>query len=204
MNVLCRLLSMASEKLMEVDPDSRARLAELEGKALHLIVHSPEMNLFVLPTSTGLEFREQYDREADATLHGSLLAFAGHGLSGIGIRLESSDPIAISGDSELAQSFQQVLAKIDMDREALLSLVIGDTPARKLNLLLASVADRLGESARLSRENLFEYLQEEKGILASPASLRKHEQQVQALRSDLDRIRQRVDDLEQKLAPDPD
>lgn len=204
MNALCRFLSMASEKLMEADPDSRARLAELEGKALHLVIHSPEMSMFVVPTSTGLEFRERYDREADATLHGSLLAFAGHGLGGAGIRLESSEPIAVSGDSELAQSFQQILARIDMDREALLARVIGDTPARKLNLLLASVADRLGESARLSRENLFEYLQEEKGILANQASLRKHEQQVQALRSDLDRIRQRVDDVEQKLAPGPD
>lgn len=204
MDSLCKLLTLASQRLAEADPGTRTRLGKLEGKVFHLIIHTPDINLFVVPTPGGLVFQSQSDRDADVILSGSLEAFAVYGLGGLGFRIESSKPVSIQGDLELAQAFQQILAKMDLDREELLAGMIGDTPARKLNVLMTSMIRMFGDSARLAQKNLSEYLQEEKQILVSQTAMRRHVHEVDALRSRLDRAELRAAALKHKLAANPD
>lgn len=203
MNALCQLLSIASEKLVAADSDTQARLAALEGKVFRLIVTAPGLDLFVLPAANGLLFQTQAARQPDVTLSGPLTAFVRYGLQGLGARIESKQPVSIHGDLDLAQSLQYMLAKMDLDREEVLAAMIGDMPARKANLLIASAVAMLGHSARLAQKNWCEYLQEEKQLLASPAALRKHAGEVNALRSRLDRAELRVARLAQKLGASP-
>ncbi len=203
MNSLCRLLTLASQRLAEADPGTRARLGKLEGRVFHLIVHAPDISLFVVPTSDGLVFQSRSDRDADVVLSGSLEAFAVYGLGGLGFRIESDKPVSIQGDLELAQTFRQILAKMDLDREELLASMIGDTPARKLNVLMTSMVRMFGDSARLAQKNLIEYLQEEKQILVSQAAMQRHVHEVDALRSRLDRAELRVAALTRKPAFHP-
>jgi len=204
MNALCKLLTLASERLAEADPGTQARLDKLAGKVFHLVIHAPDFSLFVVPTPRGLVFQSRSDRDADVILSGSFVAFAAYGLGGLGLRIESREPVSIQGDLELAQAFQQILAKVDIDREELLAGVIGDTPARKLNVTMTALTRMLGDSARLAQKNLSEYLQEEKQILASQPAMRRHIREVDALRSRLDRTELRAAALAQKLVADPD
>ncbi|MCY4051737.1 MAG: SCP2 sterol-binding domain-containing protein [Gammaproteobacteria bacterium] len=203
MNTLCKLLTRASEKLSEADPSTRARLRTLEGKVFHVIIHSPDINLFVVSTPQGLIFQPDSDCDADVTLSGSFVAFAGYGLGGLGLNLDSKEPVSIQGDLELAQTFQRILAKVDVDREELLASIIGDTPARKLNVFMTSFIQMFGDSARLAQTNLCEYLQEEKQILISQAAMRRHVHEVDSLRSRLDRAELRVSILKQNEAFNP-
>ncbi|MCY4228117.1 MAG: SCP2 sterol-binding domain-containing protein [Gammaproteobacteria bacterium] len=203
MNSLCKLLTLASHRLAAADPGTRERLGKLEGKVFHLIIHAPDIDLFVLPIPEGLVFQPRCDRDADVTLIGSFEAFAVYGFGGLGFQIESRKPVSIQGDLELAQSLQQILAKMDLDREELLASIIGDTPARKLNVLMTSTIRMFGNSARLAQKNLSEYLQEEKQLLVSQASMRRHAQEVDALRSRLDRAELRVAALKQKTAANP-
>ncbi|MYB34946.1 MAG: hypothetical protein F4X92_07460 [Gammaproteobacteria bacterium] len=204
MDSLYKLLTLASQRLAEADPGTRTRLGKLEGKVFHLIIHTPDINLFVVPTPVGLVFQSQSDRDADVILSGSLEAFAVYGLGGLGFRIESSKPVSIQGDLELAQAFQQILARMDLDREELLAGMIGDTPARKLNVLMTSMIRMFGDSARLAQKNLIEYLQEEKQVLASQTAMRRHVHEVDALRSRLDRAELRAAALKHKLDANPD
>lgn len=204
MNSLCKLLTLASQRLAAADPGTGARLGKLEGKVFHLLIHTPDLNIFVVPTPDGLVFQSRSDRDADVTLSGSLEAFAVYGLGGLGFRIESSKPVSIQGDLELAQAFQQILVKMDLDREELLASVIGDTPARKLNVLMTSMTRIFGDSARLAQKNLREYLQEEKRILVSQTAMRRHAHAVDALRSRLDRAELRVAALRQEPVANPD
>lgn len=200
---LFELFNRASEKLVGVDPQTQMRLSELEGKTFHLILNAPELDLFVSPSAKGLIFEPRSNRKADVTLHGSFLAFAGYALNGLGIEHESKAQISIQGDLELAQSLQQILAKMDIDREELFAIAIGDMPARKLNVLLGSIAKKCGNSGRLAQQNLCEYLQEEKQILISQTSLRKHVHAVDLLRSRLDRAELRFNNIREKFVVKP-
>ncbi len=203
MDTLCKLLTLASEKLAKVDPSTGSRLQQLEGKVFHIIIHSPNINLFVVSTPQGLLFQPGSAHTADVTLSGSFVAFAGYGLGGLGMHIDSKEPVSIQGDLELAQTFQRILAKVDLDREELLASVIGDTPARKLNVFMESMIQMCGDSALLAQKNLTEYLQEEKQILVSQAAMRRHVHQVDALRSRIDRAELRVSNLEKSAAVNP-
>jgi ubiquinone biosynthesis protein UbiJ len=98
----------------------------------------------------------------------------------------------MQGDVDTGQAFQKILAQLDLDWEELIARFIGDTPARKTGNILRELSQWARESAHLSRENLADYLVEEKRILASPLAMERLEKEVQQLRSDVDRIEQRM------------
>ena len=66
--------------------------------------------------------------------------------------------------------------------------------------MLRGITDWGGKTATLSRENLADYLKEEKKILPSEAAIRRFEQGVSTLRADVDRVAQRVAQLQQKIS----
>ena len=189
-DIVLDILNKASATLIDLDPDSREKLAQLSGKTFCLEISAPPIKLYLLPTPHGIEFRREVEASPEVTLSGSLLAF-------VGLRRGASSAphdqrVTIHGDAELGQALHKILGQLDLDWEELLSHYIGDTPARKLANVVRELAEWGEKSFDLTRENAADYLREEKLILATPSAVARFEQTLHQTRADVDRLTQRI------------
>ncbi len=201
MSALFEFLNRATEVVLDLDPDGREKLGDLEGKVVCVKITAPEIELFLKPSSEGLVIVPEHDATPDVTLTGSLLSFAKLGVAGSGNGVLSSGQVIIEGDVETGKDFQKILGQLDLDWEELLSRFIGDTPARKTGNILRDIGGWTRESAELSRENISDYFKEEKRILATPLAMERLEKDVEKVRGDVDRIEQRMNKILRFLEP---
>jgi ubiquinone biosynthesis protein UbiJ len=201
MSALFEFLNRATEVVLDLDPDGREKLGGIEGKVVCVKITAPEIELFLKPSGEGLVIVPEHDATPDVTLTGSLLSFAKLGVAGSGNGVLSSGQVIIEGDVETGQDFQKILGQLDLDWEELLSRFIGDTPARKAGNILRDIGGWTRESAELSRENISDYLKEEKRILATPLAMERLEKEVEKVRGDVDRIEQRMNKIRRFLEP---
>ncbi|MGI9310961.1 MAG: ubiquinone biosynthesis accessory factor UbiJ, partial [bacterium] len=202
-DALIDALNRAGAMLLETDPDGARNLARLRGKVFRLEITAPPLALFLLVTERGLAFRRESTQPPQVTLRGSALAFARlarRDASGN----DASDGVRVHGDAELGQDLQQALRRLDLDWEELLARAIGDAPARKIGVALGALAEWAADSATLSRENLADYLREEKRVLATPLAMESFEHDVGQLRAEVDRMARRVERLRRALATKAD
>ena len=203
MNLLYQFLDKATHTLIDLDPDTKRKLTELEGKVLCIKIRSPDLTLYLLPGENGIEVRERIDDSPDVTLSGPLSAFIKLGLDAKGEdrnRVFSEGGVTMEGNAEVGQAFQKAMSDLDIDFEELLSRYIGDTPARKVGVAAQGLRSWAEDAIDLSRENMADYLTEEKEVLVTPVKMERFEKSIDILRSDVDRLEQRIKKLERQFA----
>jgi ubiquinone biosynthesis protein UbiJ len=177
-------------------PRAQALAATLAGRSLAVAITG--MGPVVI-SSTGerLRIERGADQPADASISAgpfSLLALAGghsQALSGTGA--------AISGDSDVAQQFSELLGLLRPEPEEELAQLLGDAPAHHLGRL-ARLALGFGDRAlRTTVSNVAEYLAHERGDLIPKAEGRQLLDGIDALRDDVDRFEARLRHLEQRF-----
>jgi ubiquinone biosynthesis accessory factor UbiJ len=171
-------------------PRARQLVARLSGRSVALV--APDVVRLRL-TSTGQTLALTRDEApADATLTGgvlSLLGLAGDSAQAI---VQRGD-VTISGDSEVAQGFQELAQLLRPDPEEELSLLIGDVPAHQL-ARLARLGTSFGtRAADTTLRNLAEYLGHERGDLVSRNEGEQFLRGVDAVREGVDRLQARLD-----------
>jgi ubiquinone biosynthesis protein UbiJ len=175
-------------------PRARQLVAGLEGRTLDVEVRDL---LTVRVSSNGQTLDIDVPRGeavATATVTGgplSLLALAGD--SGQAV-IQRGD-VKISGDTDVAQSYQELARLLRPDFEQELSLVIGDVPAHQL-ARLARLGGRFGQRAvDTTLRNLGDYLGHERGDLVSRNEGEEFLRGVDAVREAVDRLEARLDVL---------
>ena len=109
-------------------PRARTLCAALAGRSVAIVVPN-FVRLRVTSTGQTLAVTRE-DAPADASISGglvSLLALLGESAQDVVQR----GAVNITGDSDLAQSFRELLQLLRPDPEEELSLLIGDVPARR-------------------------------------------------------------------------
>ena len=176
-------------------PRARTLCAALAGRSVAIVVPN-FVRLRVTSTGQTLAVTRE-DAPADASISGglvSLLALLGESAQDVVQR----GAVNITGDSDLAQSFRELLQLLRPDPEEELSLLIGDVPAHQL-----ARAVRLGGSlgvraADTTVRNLAEYWAHERGDLVSRNEGEQFLHGVDALREGVDRLQARLDLLAQR------
>ena len=173
-------------------PRARQLCAQLEGKSL--AIELPDLARLRL-TSNGQTLSLSRDAApADAELRGgalSLLALSGPHAQAV---LQRGD-VAIGGDAELAQKFQELLRLLRPDLEEELSLLVGDVPAHQAGRLARLAFDFGRRAARVTLINLAEYLGHERGDLVPRHEGEQFLRGVDALREAVDRLEARLESL---------
>ena len=190
-------LSSAVSAFLRLDPETLARLGELQGRVVRLVFLDLGMSLYLLPTEAGLLLRDQHEGAADVTLSGNLPAFARLGL-GAQPGLFFAGTLTIDGDVELGQRFQRVFEGVTIDWEEQLSRVLGDVAAHGIGNLVRDA--RAWQQRTLSSlgQDLTEYLQEERRDLPPRHRIDDYMRQVDELRADCDRLARRIARLRQQ------
>ena len=189
------LATAALEKVinqaLRLDPESLKRITTLEGKVIAVAVEGVGVEFYLVPTTQGLRVQSIFEGEPDVRIRGGLFSLARMGLMehpaslfGKGVEME--------GDTHLGRQLQQILDGLDIDWEEQLSRLTGDVVARQIGNAVRGFAQWGLNTAETLGHDVAEYLQEESRDLVVQAELTPFLDRVDTLRSDVDRLAQRI------------
>ena len=195
--VLETLAERVINRVIRLDPDAQRRFAELAGKTVLIEIAAEEtpLRFFISPGADGIALRRESERTPDVTISGTASIFLRRWR---GNDAAVSDELTIRGDIELGQRFQRALSALDPDWEEGLSRVVGDLPAHQIARTVRSVRVWAKEAASSLARDVAEYLKEEIFILAKRERVAEFLSAVDSLRSDADRLEQRLQHLANK------
>lgn len=192
------LLERLINRLLAADPETREALAGLAGKAAQVeLLNTALPALLLAPTADGVALREKGEGdEGDVLIRGTPLALLGYFVGAQAGKPNLGSALEISGDLRLAQDFQRALQGFEPDWEERLARWVGDLPARKINNAVKSGAGFLAQLADKIGMDLVEYAQYEKECLPDEHEVREFSRAVDALLSDLERLKGRLERLQ--------
>lgn len=188
-------LETALNQYLSLDEDVSLFLTPLAGKVIAVNILPFNETVYLCPTKDKIQLLESYTDKADATLSGTLSALGLMGLSSTPMRSIFSGEVRIEGDTQVAQKFQQIFDKLDIDLEEKLSQFTGDIIAHKIGNLFRSGQNWSQESLDTFKLNTKEFLQEETRDLPAGPEADIFYQQVDKLRADFDRLDARIKQL---------
>lgn len=198
MSLLLEPLEAAIRRALEFDPDTRERLRDLEGRVVEVSFTGVERSVCVVVEQGGARFHREPESEPDLRLKGSPVSFGRYLLAPERVGLTESG-IKIEGDVGLAQRFVGLLRGLDIDWEEWLSRYVGDVIAYRAGRAAEDLRHWARGSAEQTRLDVTELLQEETRLLAPRERVKRLMDDIDAVRSDTERLAQRVKRLQNKL-----
>ena len=179
--------------VISMDEVTQQRLAELHGRRIAIEFREWNLMLLFVPDAQGrLQISTDDVDAADATIRATPFDFAET------LRMERKEDqvfkgkITLDGDTRLAQRFSDILAMLEIDWEEQLSKLTGDVAAHQLGGMLRGFQRWARRNQRMMRDNLGEYLTEEKQLLPTAFEVAEWRAEVDRLRDDVDRLAARV------------
>jgi ubiquinone biosynthesis protein UbiJ len=194
-------LEKALNQCLQMDPETLEQVTQLEGKVIALEIQGVAKTIFLVPTATGLRVQSVFEGEPDVTIRGGVFSLARLGLSDNPSSV-FGDGVEMTGDAHLGRKIQHILDSLDLDWEEQLSHLTGDVLARQLSNTVRGLVDWGRNTADTFGRDVAEYFQEESRDLVVRAELNQFLDSVDTLRSDVDRLDQRVKRLQAQHKPD--
>lgn len=188
-------LEQALNAALALDPKTLERLRRLQGRVIAIELQGTGIRLLLQPEQNGLRLMGHYDGIVDTTLRGAPFALLrmSTGRTGEGM---FKGGVEIDGDVELGQQIQRVFEKLDVDWEEHLSRLTGDIIAHQIGNSVRGLLNWGERAAEHLSQDTADYLQEEAEILPLPWEVEEFLEQVDTLRSDVDRLEARVKRLQ--------
>ncbi len=177
-------------------PRARELCTELEGRRVAVEVRDVA-EFLVSCDGTRLSVTRRNGESADARVSGGPLALAAlAGRSEEGLR---RGDIQLSGDTELAERFRELVLLLRPDLEEELAIAIGDVPAHQIARFARAAFDWCKDAAETTVRNVAEYFAHESRDLVSSAEGRQLLSGIDALRDQVERLDARIDALKQRI-----
>ena len=194
-------LEQALNAALALDPKTLERLSRLQGRVIAVELKGTGIRLLLQPDRNGLRLMGHYDGLVDTTLRGAPFALLrmSSGRTGEGM---FKGGVEIDGDVELGQQIQRVFEKLDIDWEEHLSRLTGDIVAHQIGNTVRGLLNWGERAADHLGKDTTDYLQEETDILPVSWEVEEFIEQVDTLRSDVDRMEARVKRLQRMLEQD--
>lgn len=188
-----RALESALNHTLSLDPDTRQKLAALEGRRVQLHLRGPELALAVAVTDQRLTVGPPQDDSQlrVAATPGSLLAM---------LFRRDDDGIApgkveIAGDAELARRLEKLASQFAPDFEEAFARSFGDVLGVPLARLVRQALAHAKESAAHLAEDGADWLRDESRLALAPGEAEAFLDGVDHLRERSERLQARVQRL---------
>jgi ubiquinone biosynthesis protein UbiJ len=193
--VIFHQLSRAINRVLATDPLALTDLKKHKGKSLLIELEPMKLNVYVLFTETGIQLKNQHDQTANVRLSGKPSALLKFAKSPDQTKMLMDETVSLSGEIDLLLKLKQWATTTQLDIEALVADVIGDTAANRLGLLAHHFSQRLRGSMCSLKHSTTLYLQEESRLLPSSSEVEQFVKDVNQLRQDLERATARSQQL---------
>lgn len=193
--VLFHQLSHAINRILATDPLAFTDLKKHAGKSLLIELEPMKLAVYVLFTPAGVQLKSQHAQTADVRLSGKPSALLKFAKSPDQTKMLMNQDVSLAGEIDLLLKLKQWAMTTQLDIEALVADVIGDTAANRLGLLAGHFAQRLRGSLHSLKHSTTLYLQEESQLLPSSTEVEQFIIGVNQLRQDLDRATARSQQL---------
>ncbi len=186
-------LEQALNQVLELDPQATQRLAKFHGSVIGFEIMGLGLRFCCVPDHRGrLQVLSGSELSPDCLMRGTPLDLANTLLQERKEDALFSGRIEIRGDTDLAHRFSEVLNTLNIDWEEQLAKLVGDVAAHETGKAARSAERWLGRTAKISEQNLQEYLQEEARLVPTRYEVDEWQDEVDRLRDDVERMAARV------------
>ncbi|WP_455221735.1 ubiquinone biosynthesis accessory factor UbiJ [Kaarinaea lacus] len=196
-NTLTALIEIAFNRYLNLDPEAKRRMPALAGKVVQINIREIDVALFMKVTGNRIEVLSSYDGEIHSQIRASILS-----LVKMGVAKDTSalgEDIEMSGELDVGRQFRDLLAKVDIDWEEVLSRYTGDIVAHKIGNSIRWVKNWGTKTTDSLGKDVVEYLQEESRQLPSAYEVNQFITDVDDVRMGVDRAEARIKELRKHL-----
>jgi ubiquinone biosynthesis protein UbiJ len=190
--LLARALEAALNRLVDLDPETRAALGALDGRAIALTFRDLPLSMRIAVLGDRLTIGPAF--EGDSGLRVAATPFALLGLALARGRDEGIAPgqIEIAGDADLARRIERIAARFAPDFDEAFARQFGDVAGFQIARALRNALRGTRDAARALARDSAAFLTEESRDLVAKGEL-------DGFLDDVDRLRERADRLEARL-----
>lgn len=193
-NTITALLEIALNRYLSLDPDAKRNFPALSEKVIQINIRDLDIVFFMKVFGGRIEVFSSYEDEIHCTMKASILSLMKLGIASDASAL--SEDIEMSGDLDVGRQFRDLLARVDIDWEEIVSRYMGDIVAHKLGNAVRSLTSWGKKTSDSLRKDVGEYLQEESRQLPSAFEVSQFVTQVDDVRMGVDRAEARIKQLQ--------
>jgi len=190
-------IDKAVNAYLQLGDNLATKLDLLGDKLVAIELRGLNMSLYFLRDNDRLSVRSFADETPDATISATPLALAQMAVQKNADKALFAGQMKISGDLEAAQALQDILSGADIDWEEHLSSFVGDAVAHQIGRGVRGLFNWASNSQSSLHADLSEYLLYEANLLPDQEDLNHFLDDVDTLRSDIERFSVRLDRYEQ-------
>ena len=180
-------------------PEARQKLPGLAGQVIALHLEPYGRTFFVCPTDQDIQVLTEISGQPDATIVGTLSAFAQAGLAAGGSSSLKAAGLELSGNAETAREFQALMQALKIDWVRSLSPYLGRNLAESVVGMARTGAAWTQDTLLALQSDVSEYLREETRVLPDGTETDAFHAEVDRLRADADRLAARMARFEAAL-----
>lgn len=185
---------------LRLDPASREKFTALAGQVFHLECTQPELDIYLLPQSDGVQLAAQWEGTVTAGLSGTRNDYIE--------LLHSSDPgatlingnMTVIGDSKALLRLRDIAAALDLDWEAPLTRVFGDVVGHQMARSLRFGQRLMRDAANSLQRQMRDYMQEENSWLARRGAFDQFTHDIADAHARTEQLVQRAQQLQHAIA----
>ena len=196
------VLSKAINTYLGLDPESKHRLHDLKGKAITIELKPFQFIFQCVFTGHGISLHTGEHAEAEATLRGTPLQLAGAMLAKENRQHFFADDLIMEGNADIGLQVVDLFDRLQIDWEEYVAQIVGDTPAYHVSRFVRNLGNWLQQSETSLTDNISEYMQEETQWLPSREALQDFFDDIDAIRSDIDRAEAKIQQLKNCILED--
>ena len=192
-------LEGAMNRALQLAPQGRADLAELEGCVFKLQCTAPELDLFLEPGGRGIRLMGIYEGDVTTTVRGVASDFTELATSEDPAASLINGKLAVEGDSAPLLELQQILGKLELDWEAPLVEALGDVAGHQIAQIIRAVFSWGKQASTSLLRQLDEFIHEEAQLTPPRLELEDFYRDIQKLTLRTERLQSRTDRLRKRL-----
>lgn len=189
-------------RVLSLDGTALPRLQALSGKVIAVHCQSPVLELFILPSGSGLQLASQWHAPADCTLTAPAASLARLALSREKTAVLHRPEVSLDGDSAVLLQLADILQDLELDWEYEISRWLGPLATTLLAGHLRSRVNLASNGAASLRQDLADYLAEESRTLVGQREADVRFAELDQLKLALDRLEARIERLTSANKPD--
>ena len=191
----------AINQIILLDQEFPAQLDAIQEKAI--AIHLTDINLCLymfIASDNRIRLMSRFDGDVDATIRGSSFTLTRMGLSDRPNDLVLSGEVILEGDVQLAKKVSDIIATFRIDWEEHLSTVTGDIVAHQVGNAVRDIFSWGKQSFNTLSQDMADYVVYEKSYVATQHEMADFIAAVDVLRSDVDRMDAKIQQLERRAA----